>query len=340
MSKLWISIFFVFGTYNTFIKGEAPSEWQRTDFIWNFGLRSLCDVGVDDLPEVYFKDWEYPYKKENYASIQNGSLVWLRPSFLKSFYRDYLKNLDKKIVIVISDGDQSFPKDCGLNPTEVENFLNHPCIQHVFTQNFDYKGQSKKVTPIPIGIDFHTVAFRGGYWGDQGAPHNQETYLKNLIAEAPPTRSRKIRAFVDFQHSESMRGSFQRYKEFGEDRTAIFQKIRNSGVVDFGSKMPRPLLWKTKTAYAFSISPWGNGLDCHRTWEDLALGCILIVKTSSLDRLYDGLPVVIVKDWNEITEENLQRWFELYKDASENSLYREKITNQYWFKKIMSAKSL
>jgi hypothetical protein len=104
--------------------------------------------------------------------------------------------------------------------------------------------------------------------------------------------------------------------------------------------MPRPLLWKTKTAYAFSISPWGNGLDCHRTWEDLALGCILIVKTSSLDRLYDGLPVVIVKDWNEITEENLQRWFELYKDASENSLYREKITNQYWFKKIMSAKSL
>ncbi len=37
------------------------------------------------------------------------------------------------------------------------------------------------------------------------------------------------------------------------------------------------------------------------------LGNIVIVKRSSLDPLYEGLPVVIVDDWREISRENLQR---------------------------------
>lgn len=101
--------------------------------------------------------------------------------------------------------------------------------------------------------------------------------------------------------------------------------------------MPRTELWKRKGEYAFSISPHGNGLDCHRTWEDLVLGCIVIVKTSSLDPLYEGLPVVIVKDWSEVTKENLKKWLALYHDASENPAYRKKLTNAYWLRKIREA---
>jgi len=49
------------------------------------------------------------------------------------------------------------------------------------------------------------------------------------------------------------------------------------------TRLQRHDLWKKKTTYAFSVSPHGNGLDCYRTWEDLVLGCIVIVKTSVLD---------------------------------------------------------
>ena len=45
------------------------------------------------------------------------------------------------------------------------------------------------------------------------------------------------------------------------------------------------------------MSPQGNGLDCHRTWEALILKTIPIVRTSSLDPLYEGLPVVVVHEW-------------------------------------------
>jgi hypothetical protein len=102
--------------------------------------------------------------------------------------------------------------------------------------------------------------------------------------------------------------------------------------------MERADLWRTKGEYAFSVSPHGNGLDCHRTWEDLALGCIVIVKTSPLDPIYDGLPVVIVQDWSEVTEENLEKWLLQHGDALSNPSYRERLTNRYWLNKMQAVK--
>ena len=174
-----------------------------------------------------------------------------------------------------------------------------------------------------------------------GSPKEQETFLLQHFQKALPTSQRKCRVFADFQHSDTMHGDFQRYLQLGEDRKAIFQKIILSGVVDYGPWMPRGQLWQTKLQYAFSISPHGNGLDCHRTWEDLALGCIVIVKSSPLNSLYEGLPVVIIEDWDEIHEANLQKWLAQYGDVSTNAKYREKLTNQYWIEKIRNtAKSM
>jgi hypothetical protein len=74
-------------------------------------------------------------------------------------------------------------------------------------------------------------------------------------------------------------------------------------------------------------SPRGNGEDCHRTWEALVLGCIPIVKSSPLDPLYDDLPVLIVKDWKDITEDMLKNTIELF---SKQDFKMEKLTLDYW----------
>jgi hypothetical protein len=62
--------------------------------------------------------------------------------------------------------------------------------------------------------------------------------------------------------------------------------------------------------FKFWVSPRGNGLDCHRTWEALYLGAIPIVKTSALDPLYAGLPVLIVDAWDKLSEEFLNAKYE------------------------------
>ena len=89
-----------------------------------------------------------------------------------------------------------------------------------------------------------------------------------------------------------------------------------------------------KTRYAFAVSPPGHGFDCHRTWESLLLGNIPIVRRSALDELYDGLPVVIVDDFSEITGEALQRWHREYCHLFDAPTTRERLTNKFWIERM------
>ena len=94
--------------------------------------------------------------------------------------------------------------------------------------------------------------------------------------------------------------------------------------------MPRIEQWKKRGEYMFSISLIGKGYDCYRTWESLILGNIVLLQSSPVDYLFRDLPVVIIKDWNSITEKNLQKWGEKYKDAFTNKRYKKQLTSKYW----------
>jgi hypothetical protein len=67
-------------------------------------------------------------------------------------------------------------------------------------------------------------------------------------------------------------------------------------------------LMELYASYEFVLSPRGNGLDCHRTWEIVLAGSIAITRSSSLDAVYAGFPVVVVREWREVTAANLDRW--------------------------------
>jgi len=308
--------------------------WESSHYIWDFGLISACDLGIDRNPERYFSG-EPTFNKHAYRNIKSGDLVWVQCRFIPDFCRDILPMLRVPIVLLVSDGDESFPSDCG-NQFNIHPLLENPNIIHIFAQNYDMACVHPKISHIPIGTDFHTSAYKGreGGWGECGSPLEQEARLRNILNHLKPTNLRKKRAFVDFHHADTMHGGFKRYLQFGEDRASIFRKIMASGLIDHDSWMRRSKLWEVKGEYAFSVSPHGNGLDCHRTWEDLILGCIVIVRSSPLDPLYEGLPVVIVKDWSEITPANLDRWLAQFGDAFTNPSYREKLTNRYWLAKM------
>ena len=87
----------------------------------------------------------------------------------------------------------------------------------------------------------------------------------------------------------------------------------------------------------FSLSLVGNGFDCHRTWESLILGNIVLLQSSPLDPLFIDLPVIIIKDFSEITEQNLEKWALRYSDAFTNPDYRKKLTTAHWLFKIKNS---
>jgi len=78
----------------------------------------------------------------------------------------------------------------------------------------------------------------------------------------------------------------------------------------------------------FVISPPGNALDCHRTWEALYMGCIPLLEHSSLDRLFDDLPVILVTDWHEVNEVFLAQ---KYAELQRKTFNVQKLYIDYWF---------
>lgn len=313
---------------------DIPTKWESSYYIWNFDLIAKTNKGMTHNPQIYFAQ-EPVFDASVYENINAGDIVWVKCRLLPQFCTQILPNIDKPIILLIADGDESFPSECGSDQV-IEQLINNQYVTHIFAQNNDYTGPSPKISSIPIGIDYHTVAYKdkNGGWGQIGTPKQQEELLTNLLIKLKPTHQRKNRIFVDFQLADTMRAGLKRYLLCGEDRKSIFEQLNTTGLIDAAKWMPRPDLWEKKGEYAFSVSPHGNGLDCHRTWESLVLGCIVIVKNSVLDILYEGLPVIIVQDWSEITEENLHKWLIQYGDAFTNQMYREKLTNRYWWSKI------
>ena len=60
------------------------------------------------------------------------------------------------------------------------------------------------------------------------------------------------------------------------------------------------------TQHYFVISPFGNGIDCGRTWMSLQLGCIPIIPYhDSFVNFEKELPLILYKNINDITEEFL-----------------------------------
>lgn len=147
---------------------------------------------------------------------------------------------------------------------------------------------------IPIGMDYHTIWEKPGTWGlERISAPAQERLLLNVLADSP--LDRKPQAYCNWVHTIE-RG----------DRKECAQKVEIGSTVAEGHPIPRLATWQRQVEFSYVLSPSGGGLDCHRTWEAIALGSIPIVKLSPLSRLYEPLPVLIVRDWSDVTIENLK----------------------------------
>lgn len=83
--------------------------------------------------------------------------------------------------------------------------------------------------------------------------------------------------------------------------------------------------------HQFVLSPPGNGIDCHRTWECLYLGRIPIVYDLYKNDLFDELPVLVIEDTNQLTPEFLEKKKEEILSKNHNF---EKLKLSYWRKKF------
>lgn len=251
------------------------------------------------------------YKIESYQcsfspeSIPPKSIVYIETDYLEHFFKNIFPKINNSIILVTHNGDWPTP---GI----FIDYLNDQRIIMWFGQNCDIDVHPK-FTSIPIGI-------ANAKWA-HGNTHVFDKVLNHLDKRSG--KSRHFRLYINFAATNST-------------RPQLIQFFKGNQFVHLSSPKPLRKYLLEMARYAFVLSPHGNGLDCHRTWEALLVGCVPVVKTSTLDSLYKDLPIIIVQDWHEITENFLKTQ---YQRMSFEKYNYEKLFMDYWIGLIHNYRS-
>jgi len=285
-------------------------------FVSSRGILKSCDIfpvtPVSGSPKV--TDFHI-------SKLTAGSIVYVHSSAILDFYKNYFPKIKHEFVLVSGDSTKTMPYD-QLSENEFEDFINDRRLLHWFCQNADLSNHPK-FSPIPVGLDYHTLSSikEKHKWGEKRSPVEQESLLIKLAEEAPPTEERIAKIYATFH--------FYMTGRYGYDRVDALANIQNEAVFYERSQMERQVTWAAQAQYAFVASPLSNGLDAHRTWEALVLGCIPVIKKSPIAPLLENLPALIVDDWHEVTQERLDDYLNYYR-LNKHMFKFDQLTLKYW----------
>lgn len=289
-------------------------------YVGSFGLLKSCDKRSPS-PISDFGGMNAAW----YANAKEGDLFHVCPQALPRFVSDVLPTLTKPFSLLTNNSDLTIPEDISCSLL----LLMNPLLKKWFAQNCT--SNYEKLVRIPIGLDYHSLFPSPGQfawspvqrhaWGAKKMPTIQEAELKSIKNLA---RVRSCKAYANFQFLMTTR--------YGKvDRVDALKTVPKELVFYEPVKATRDVCWKNMIKYVFVLSPQGNGLDCHRTWEALCLGCYPIIKTSGLDPLFDDLPVWIVNEWSDVTAESMKQKMAEFDGQTFNL---EKLTLNYWQQRL------
>lgn len=219
-------------------------------------------------------------------TLEPGESIYICTDALLNFSQKFLDNIKFSFTLVTGDSDTSIDNEFIQNKS-ISRILNNPYLDNWYAQNM--VAEHPKLHQIPIGMDYHTMWEKPGVWGlAQQSPIAQEQILIKTLANAQDFSDRFFAGYCNW-HFAIDRG----------DRQECFQKIDKSISLIEKNHLPRVTSWQRQAQCMFVISPEGAGIDCHRTWEAILLGCIPVMKKNRFSKLLNRLPVVLLDDWAE-----------------------------------------
>lgn len=258
----------------------------------------------------------------DFSQLREGDCLYICNSAIPFFRERVFPTIQVSFRLVSGDCDESCPVELFPDRHSFLAFIDDPRIIVWFSQNC-IDTSHPKLHQLPIGQDYHTMNGPNS-WGPETSPENQERFINSIRDKAPALANRKCMAHANFHFSMTTKYAY--------DRHDALNQVPRELVYYEPERTMRLNTWKSQAEYAFVVSPHGNGLDCHRTWEALALGCIPIMKTSALDPMFEGLPVLIVNEWSNVTPELLYKTQQEYAERTDWEM--EKLTLAYWMNQI------
>ncbi len=228
------------------------------------------------------------------TKVQIGDVIFVKGDYLDEFFATYHKNIANPYILISHNADQEVP-------IGMEVYLNDDKLLVWFAQNVVKKHE--KLIPIPIGIE-------NRYWNSK---KHKSMLAKRQQIKNSLKHNLLYMNFVLATHKD--------------EREMVKEMFENKTYCKAAFNLPFSDYYQDVVSSDFILCPRGNGIDCHRTWECLYLGSFPVVKSSAMDGLFEDLPVVLIKDWEEVTEELLKK---KYQEFASKKFHMEKIFFDYW----------
>lgn len=234
--------------------------------------------------------------------VQNGDIIFVRSHTIEFFFSTIHPHIKKRYILISHNSDHPAPARCA-------RYLDDEKLIAWFGQNGDIT-YHPKFFPIPIGL-------ANAYWPIHGNA-TTVTQVRATLSEYP----KKFLLYINFEHTHPTRARARKLFE-------------HKSFCHTAAHRPYDKYLQDMAHSKFVLCPRGNGLDCHRPWEALLMGAIPVVEESTIDPLFDKLPVLKVKNFEVITEQFLH---EAYAAMQRQTFEYERILANYWLEKILETK--
>lgn len=253
------------------------------------GFRALSDIAIDDISLI--SSVERVLKGCEIDSCPSLN-IYIAVSAIESYENQALffnflnSNLDffkGNSRLIIHNGDKIPP--LSFLETISKYFYKIYCVNII--------NESEKIFSIPIGLEnLHYV--RNGLVDT----FREHSCLNKLSLLKPKSNL----LFSSFNVGTNL-----------EERTIVRNQIIKSRFASTFKVVPAETYKRCLSDSFFSISPPGNGADCHRTWESIYFGVVPVVLKGYLSNKYiDNLPIHSVSSYEEFLQLNDIDLIDLY----------------------------
>lgn len=241
----------------------------------------------------------------------------------------------------------------GANYDTVQHFLaSDKVILIVCNTHVDpYIGAHEKIISLPLGISRKGPIFeRALYLARMGVKKKTILQINNS--------GWGDRAYINRIVSEAFNGSVSNtYKGANTDEMRVRNAGRQRKQMKRNGNVQQPEQRRRlqhiqqsehsplkdhflETAQAkFVLCPSGLGYDTYRLWETLLMGSIPVVESNAgFDRTYSSLPVLVVRNYSDLTPQLLQRAYPCFVRNAKKFQFHH-LTESYWLGMIARAVS-
>ena len=282
---------------------RISSEMQaRTLSLLKCRPSSIPFVSGDTFRALADAVWEQENRRLEVEDIRHGSIIFCESELLPELKSRILNKVTVPFALILGNSDFNHGK-------ELEDLIAQTSVTTVWAQNMTC--EVNRVKPIPIGLE---NAWRSN--------HGKISRFKDSVAE-----DRVWRIFAAFNIGTNLNAR----------SIAANVAVRASNTDRLTQLSPAQHCESLKK-YAFLLSPEGNGLDTHRTWEAMYIGCVPIVSRSFMSEAFAelGLPLWVVDSYDEILDYDEKALQAKYFEITHGSL-RERLYFKYWRDQIFES---